>query len=124
MMSEADHKPKTPPRPFVAADLGGDAPAELQRIAERNRLLVQTMEINAKQRHLESLQIGLTLEVNRLDAAKDALMAADLSGLRARLSEVNDQLRRLAAQREWLVSTLAEIDAAPRPFAGPGGERN
>ncbi len=124
MMSEADHKPKTPPRPFVAADQGGDAPAELQRIAERNRLLVQTMEINAKQRHLESLQIGLTLEVNRLDAAKDALMAADLSGLRARLSEVNDQLRRLAAQREWLVSTLAEIDAAPRPFAGPGGERN
>ena len=124
MMSEADHKPKGPPRPFVAADQGGDTPAELQRIAERNRLLVQTMEINAKQRHLESLQIGLTLEVNRLEASKDALRPEDLPELRARLNEVNDQLRRLGKQRDWLVSTLAEIDGAPRPQADPGSERN
>ena len=124
MMSKADHKPKVPPKPFMAADQGGDTPADLQRIAERNRLIVQTMEINAKQRHLESLQIGLTLEVNRLEASKDVLAVADLPGLRARLNEVNDQLRRLGTQREWLVSTLAEIDGAPGPSAGPSGDRN
>lgn len=124
MMSEADHKPKIPHRPFAAAEQGGDDPAELHRIAERNRLIIRTMEINAKQRHLESLQIGLTLEVNRLEASKDALMPEDLPDLRTRLSEVNDQLRRLAAQREWLVSTLAEIDGAAGPFVGPSGDGN
>ena len=124
MMSKADHKPKVPPKPFVAADQGGDTPADLQRIAERNRLLVQTLEINAKQRHLESLQIGLTLEVNRLKASEVALMVDDLPGLRARLTEVNDQLQRLGKQRDWLVSTLAEIDGAPRPQADPSSERN
>jgi len=120
MMSEADHKPKTPPRPFVAADQGGDDPAELKRIAERNRLIIQVMEINAKQRHLESLQNGLSLEVNRPAAAAGAHFLA----LQAQLKTVEEQLHRLAVQRAWLAANLAEIDGAAEPPAGPDVSRN
>ena len=120
MMSEADHKPKHPFQPFVAADQGGDDPAELKRIAERNRLIVQVMEINAKQRHLESLRIGLNLEVNRLAAAADP----HLTGLQAELKAVEEQLHRLAVQRAWLTGNLAEIDGATEPPVDPNVSSN
>jgi hypothetical protein len=120
MMSKDDHRSKIPPRPFVAADQGSDDPAELKRIAERNRLIIQVMEISAKQRHLESLQIGLTLEVNRLAVTSDP----NLPGLRAQLKTVEDQLHRLAVQRDWLTGNLAEIDGAIALPVDPNASSN
>ncbi len=116
MMSETDRKPKPPSRPWAAADQGGSDPAELARIAKRNDLIVQIMEVNAKQRHLESLQIGLTLEIERPRAAPDA----HLLELTARRHDVDAQLRRLAAQRDFLETGLAVIDGHPPPAAPLG----
>lgn len=120
MMSEADQKPKPPSPPFVAADRADKDPAELQRIAERNRLIVQVMEINAKQRHLESLQLGLKLEVNRLQAAPDAQLAE----LTVKFKDVEAQLRRMAAERDFLETSLAEIDGRPAPPPEPAAGRS
>jgi hypothetical protein len=120
MMSKGDHRPKIPPRPFVASDQGSDDPTELERIAERNRLIIQVMEINAQRRHLESLQTGLTLEVSRLAMTSDP----HLPGLRAQLKTVEEQLYRLAVQREWLTGHLAEIDGAIGPAMTPNESRN
>jgi hypothetical protein len=120
MMSEATPKPKRPLPPFIAADNVDQNPAELARIAERNRLIVQVMEINAKQRHLESLQIGLTLEVNRLQKGTDP----HLTELTKKLNDVEAQLRRLTSQRDFLETSLAEIDGNPIPPTGPVSGRS
>jgi len=119
MMAESDHTPKPPVRPFAASDQGGDSPAELARIAERNRLIVQVMEIDAKQRHLDAMQNGLKLEVNRLSKVPDD----KLVGLQAQLRDVEAQLRRLASQREFLSASLAEIDGGIQPEPRPRGGR-
>jgi hypothetical protein len=120
MMSEADRKPKPPSRPWVAADQGDHDPVELARITKRNQLIVEIMEVNAKQRHLESLRIGLTLEIERPQVTQDA----PIMKLTARLQDVDAQLRRLAAQRDFLETGLAEIDGHPMPPAGPPGRRS
>jgi len=74
------------------------------------------MEIDAKQRHLDSMQIGLALEVHRLESKPDA----HLAGLQRQLRDVEAQLRRLRAQRDWLAAGLAEIDGAAA--ANPGSD--
>jgi hypothetical protein len=115
-MASGDNQFHKPPN-SGAADMGGDKPAELERIAERNRLIVQMMEIAAKQRHLESMQVGLNLQVNRLQESPSAAV----DDLREQLKNVDLQLLRLQAQRDFLAASLAEIDGVvppPPPASG------
>jgi hypothetical protein len=97
---------------------------ELARIAERNRLIVQVMEINAKQRHLESLYVGLSLELELVQRAAGEPGATEAqreaaSGLRAQHEAQRRQLEKFAVEREWLDRMLAELDGAVLPTFDP-----
>jgi hypothetical protein len=116
MMREPDDHPEsTPPSPDAC---------ELARIAERNRLIEQLMEIDARQRHCESLYVGISLEVEhaRHAAARSGATQAQrdaAAGLKAQFDTLRRQLERFAAEREWLDRMLAEFDGAAPPRHDP-----
>lgn len=99
-------------------------PQEQKRVVERNQLIVKVMEINAKQRHAESLHLGVKLE---LDHAKRTLSESDSAQVQAaealevRFKELTDILEKLVAERDFLEVALAEIDSAPLPKTGLPG---
>jgi hypothetical protein len=92
---------------------------ELARIAERNRLIVRVMEINAKQRHLESLYVGLSLELEFAQRAAGEQGAEAIAGLKAQHEAQRRQLEKFAVEREWLDRMLAELDGAVLPTFDP-----
>jgi hypothetical protein len=97
---------------------------ELARIAERNRLILRVMEINAKQRHLEALFTGLSLELDLVSRAAGMAGATEAqretaAGLKQQHDAAWRQLEKLAVEREWLARMLAELDGAVPPTADP-----
>lgn len=100
-----------------------DAP-ELARIAERNRLILRVMEIDAKQRHLESLFTGLSLELELAQRATGKAGATQAQretadGLKEQHEAARRQLEKFAVEREWLARILAELDGAVPPTVDP-----
>jgi len=86
---------------------------EHQRLAQRNRLIVQVMEINAKQRSLENTHLGVKLELDLARRSEPQSQATnDLEALQLDLSQ---RLEKLTLERDFLEVALAEIDGAPLP---------
>jgi hypothetical protein len=97
---------------------------DLARIAERNRLIERVMEIDAKRRHLESLSIGISLELDHARRLADVPEATQAqremaAGLGEQSKVLRQQLEKFAVEREWLARMLAEFDGAVPPAIDP-----
>jgi hypothetical protein len=108
----------------VTTPAPGDDAREDARIAERNRLILRVMEIDAKRRHFESLSIGLALEAehaSRQAEKPDATPAQReaAAGLKQQFELLTRQLEKFAVEREWLDRMLAELDGAAPPTRDP-----
>lgn len=96
-------------------------PAEQSRVAGRNRLIVQVMEVNEKQRHYESIYLGVKLELDHARRAaasgnqESAEQASMISELDRKYKDLTGVLEKLVAERDFLEVALAEIDGAPLP---------
>jgi hypothetical protein len=98
---------------------------EQARIAERNRLIIQVMEINAKQRHFESMHLGIKLQLDHsrqsfVPGAHDTeAQLKTIGGLEEKFNKLTRVLEKLNVERAWLETALAEIDGAPLPKPAP-----
>ncbi|MGL4395476.1 MAG: hypothetical protein ACRCS9_02950 [Hyphomicrobium sp.] len=86
------------------------------RMMERHRLVVAMIEVNSQQLRCDSVAAGLDIE--RLNAERDLLVHGDtqdtraaLTALEARVADNDAKKRKLAAERDWLDTSLREFDA-------------
>jgi hypothetical protein len=91
-------------------------PVEHRRLADRNRLIVQVMEVNAKQRSVENMHLGVKMELDL--ARRNEPKGAAAAGLEATLMDLTQKLEKLVLERDFLEVALAEIDGAPLPKTG------
>jgi hypothetical protein len=96
--------------------LAAEKAAELQRA--RGRLIDEMVENNERQIKNEHARGGAEIElacarrdVARADAGTEA--HAELGRATARLEMLREEHRRLVAEREWLNTSLIEIDNGP-----------
>ncbi|MEQ1716991.1 MAG: hypothetical protein ABL907_13555 [Hyphomicrobium sp.] len=90
--------------------------ADRDRMLERHKLVVALIEINSQQLRCDSHAAGLDIE--RLNAQRDVALpgsaqaAADvLADVEKRQAEIEAKKRKLAQERDWLETSLAEFDA-------------
>ena len=89
---------------------------------ERHKIVVSLIELNSQQLRCDSAAAGLDIE--RLTAVRDldrnagsAECQAAVADIDRRMAEVEDKKRKLAQERDWLETSLRELDAA-LPDAG------
>ncbi len=89
---------------------------------ERHKIVVSLIELNSQQLRCDSAAAGLDIE--RLTAVRDldrnaesAECQAAVAEIDRRMAEVDDKKRKLAQERDWLETSLRELDAA-LPDAG------
>lgn len=88
---------------------------------ERHKLVVSMIDVNSRQLRCDSAKAGLDIE--RACAVRDAASPDKAEEAKTRLQEIEERLavvaeeqHKLATEREFLDSALAEYDAsAPRP---------
>lgn len=86
------------------------------RFEERHKLVLALIEVNSQQLRCDSQSAGLDIErlnaqrdVERTDSAAPARLA--LAEIERRVAEVDAKKRKLAQERDWLESSIAEFDA-------------
>ena len=89
---------------------------------ERHKIVVSLIELNSQQLRCDSAAAGLDIE--RLTAVRDlerdgetSEHIAALASIDRRMAEVEDKKRKLAHERDWLETSMRELDAA-LPAAG------
>ena len=87
-----------------------------ERFQARHQLVLALIEINSQQLRCDSQAAGLDIErlnaerdVEHTDNAEQARSA--LAEVERRAAEVDAKRRKLAQERDWLESSLAEFDA-------------
>lgn len=87
-----------------------------ERFVERHKLVLALIEVNSQQLRCDSQAAGLDIE--RLNAQRDVELTNNaeqartaLAEVERRAAEVDAKKRKLAQERDWLESSLAEFDA-------------
>jgi hypothetical protein len=87
-----------------------------ERFQERHKLVLALIEVNSQQLRCDSQSAGLDIE--RLNAQRDVERTNNAGEARAALAEIERRAaeleakrRKLAQERDWLESSLAEFDA-------------
>ena len=97
---------------------------------ERHKIVVSLIELNSQQLRCDSAAAGLDIE--RLTAVRElergdgetAEKRAAVAEIDRRMAEVDDKKRKLAQERDWLETSLRELDAALPGAGQPPKSRN
>lgn len=83
---------------------------------ERHKIVVSLIELNSQQLRCDSAAAGLDIE--RLTAVRElerngesAECQAAVAEIDRRMAEVDDKKRKLSQERDWLETSLRELDA-------------
>ncbi|MBR0897660.1 hypothetical protein JQ616_22140 [Bradyrhizobium tropiciagri] len=106
------------PRPAPTVEEAAELQRARDRMIARDRLIDEMVDNNEMQIKNEHARGGAEIELAcavrgaaRAEAGRDA--HAELERAIARLELLRDEHRRLLAEREWLATSLLEIDNGP-----------
>ncbi|QPF87316.1 hypothetical protein IC762_13920 [Bradyrhizobium genosp. L] len=108
----------SPRGPELTAEKAAELQRARDRMVARDRLIDEMVENNERQIKNEHARGGAEIELAcarrdaaRVDAGTEA--HAELGRATARLEMLREEHRRLVAEREWLNTSLLEIDNGP-----------